>query len=201
VHAISGVGLLRETFKDDDHVRFHPIIKKGGDAVNAVPEKVVVETYVRAASIEAVFDANKKIDDAFIYSAKALRCDCEIENIPGYMPSNYFSPMKDVIIENAEKFVDKKNIYSGGKTFASDDLSDVSAMTPVVQIGYSGFEGDYHNYDFNIKDEEMAYIIPGKVLVGSAYDMMKDIEKTRNILKKFKPVMNKKEYQEKWLKI
>jgi transposase len=30
---------------------------------------------------------------------------------------------------------------------------------------------------------------------------MKDIEKTRNILKKFKPVMNKKEYQEKWLKI
>jgi amidohydrolase len=201
VHAISGVGLLRETFKDDDHVRFHPIIKKGGDAVNAVPEKVVVETYVRAASIEAVFDANKKIDDAFIYSAKALRCDCEIENIPGYMPSNYFSPMKDVIIENAEKFVDKKNIYSGGKTFASDDLSDVSAMTPVVQIGYSGFEGDYHNYDFNIKDEEMAYIIPGKVLAASAYDMMKDIEKTRNILKKFKPVMNKKEYQEKWLKI
>jgi hypothetical protein len=74
-------------------------------------------------------------------------------------------------------------------------------MTPVVQIGYSGFKGDYHNYDFNIKDEEMAYIIPGKVLAGSAYDMMNDIEKTKNILKSFKPVMNKKEYQEKWLKI
>src|SRR6056297_2915991 len=40
IHGINGVALMRETFKDDDHVRFHPIIKEGGDAVNAVPEKV-----------------------------------------------------------------------------------------------------------------------------------------------------------------
>jgi len=109
--------------------------------------------------------------------------------------------MVDVIVDNARDFVEDKDIFRGGKTFASDDLSDVSAMTPVVQIGYSGFEGDYHNYDFKIKDEEMAYIIPGKVLAGSAYDMMKDVNETKKILKKFNPVMSRKEYMKKWLKI
>ncbi|MDW7667665.1 MAG: amidohydrolase [Bacillota bacterium] len=199
--AINAVGLLRETFQDEDHVRFHPIIKKGGDAVNAVPDNVELETYVRAASVEAIFDANEKIDNAFIHSAKALRCECSIENIPGYLPSNYFSPMAETIVENAKAFIEDDNIYKGGRTFASDDLSDVSAMTPVIQIGYSGFEGDYHNYDFKMKDEEMAYIIPGKVLAGTAYDMMKNIKETENILKKFKPTMKKEEYIKKWLKI
>ena len=30
----------RETFKDEDHIRVHPIITKGGDTVNVVPADV-----------------------------------------------------------------------------------------------------------------------------------------------------------------
>ncbi len=53
------VGLMsihanRETFSDDDSVRVHPIITRGGDLVNVVPSDVRMETYVRGRSMEAV---------------------------------------------------------------------------------------------------------------------------------------------------
>jgi len=40
---LNAVGLLRETFRDEDHIRVHPIIKKGGTVVNTVPDEVIVE--------------------------------------------------------------------------------------------------------------------------------------------------------------
>ncbi|MBO4323517.1 MAG: amidohydrolase, partial [Clostridia bacterium] len=38
--AIIAVNNLRETFKDSDFVRYHPIVTKGGDSVNTVPDEV-----------------------------------------------------------------------------------------------------------------------------------------------------------------
>ena len=44
---LMAVHAQRETFKDEDHIRVHPIITKGGDIVNVVPADVRLETYVR----------------------------------------------------------------------------------------------------------------------------------------------------------
>jgi len=60
--ALMACNSLRETFQEKDYIRFHSIITKGGDAVNAVPETVVVESYVRGASVEALKSANEKIN-------------------------------------------------------------------------------------------------------------------------------------------
>ena len=46
--ALMGINANRETFKDEDRVRIHPIITNGGDLVNVIPDKAVIETYVRA---------------------------------------------------------------------------------------------------------------------------------------------------------
>ena len=35
--AMTAIALLRETFNDEDTIRIHPIITKGGEAVSAVP--------------------------------------------------------------------------------------------------------------------------------------------------------------------
>ena len=37
---LSALAYQRETFRDDDHVRIHPIITKGGNLVNVVPDEV-----------------------------------------------------------------------------------------------------------------------------------------------------------------
>ena len=57
---------LRETFRDEDTIRVHPIITHGGSQVNVIPGEVRLETYVRGRSVEAILDANKKVDRAFV---------------------------------------------------------------------------------------------------------------------------------------
>ena len=45
---------LRETFPDNERVRVHPMLTKGGDIVNIVPADVRMESYVRAASTDYI---------------------------------------------------------------------------------------------------------------------------------------------------
>ncbi|MFP4457048.1 MAG: M20/M25/M40 family metallo-hydrolase, partial [Clostridia bacterium] len=57
----ANIGLMaihanRETFKDEDHIRVHPIITKGGDLVNIIPAEVIMETYVRGKSMDSIID-------------------------------------------------------------------------------------------------------------------------------------------------
>ena len=54
----------RETFRDEDTIRVHPIITKGGEAVSAVPADVRMETFVRGKTLDAVMGANRKVDRA-----------------------------------------------------------------------------------------------------------------------------------------
>lgn len=197
--SLQAAALLRETYQDDNHVRFHPIIKNGGSAVNTVPNRVVVETYVRAASVEAIRDANDKVDNAFLHCAQALGCECNIDNIPGYMPSNYSSLLSKYLSRNTEGLINEKDILSGGRTFASDDVADVSALLPVLHFGYSGFCGSFHGADFDIRDEEMAYIIPSKLLALITVDMLMNKEELMEDLNKFIPTMTKEDYKKSWL--
>ncbi len=52
--AIQMMGLMRETFREEDHVRLHNVIRKAGDVINSVPDEAVIETKVRAASLEQI---------------------------------------------------------------------------------------------------------------------------------------------------
>src|SRR5918994_3717772 len=70
--ALAGIDAIRETFRDEDHVRVHPIVTRGGDVVNAIPADVRLEAFVRAASSEALAAANRKVDRALRAGAMAL---------------------------------------------------------------------------------------------------------------------------------
>lgn len=58
--AIQMMGLMRETFREEDHVRLHNVIRKAGDVINAVPDEAVIETKVRAASLDAIRATQEK---------------------------------------------------------------------------------------------------------------------------------------------
>ena len=60
--ALQAIDAQRETFRDEDHIRVHPIITRGGDAVSAIPADVRLETFVRGSSLKAIQDADAKID-------------------------------------------------------------------------------------------------------------------------------------------
>lgn len=201
VLSINAVGLLRETFRDDHHIRFHPIIKDSGFIVNTVPDKAVIETYVRASNIDAIFDANERIDNALKHCALALGCQCDIENIPGYLPSNHYSKLSKYVARNAEYFLNREDILNGSRTFASDDLSDISAIIPLIQIGFSGFCGSFHGADFCIRDADMAYIVTTKIIAAAAADMLQNEEELKEDISGFQQAMSKESYIKKWLRI
>ena len=84
---LQALGLNRETFRDEDCVRVHPIITKGGNLVNVIPDEIVIETLVRAKTIEAFTDAAKKTDRSFQAGAVAMGAKVEFTTLRGYLPT------------------------------------------------------------------------------------------------------------------
>ena len=83
---VMGVNAIRETFREDDCVRFHPIINSGGDLVNVIPDYVKMESYVRASNLPAMKDVNARINRALQAGAMALGAECDIHDLAGYLP-------------------------------------------------------------------------------------------------------------------
>ena len=172
--ALMGINANRETFRDEDRVRIHPIITNGGDLVNVVPERAVIETYVRASNPKAIEDACKKVDNAAKAGAMAVGAECEIEDIPGYMPLIQDKTLTDIFVENAIPFVGAEQIKFGVDMTGSTDMGDLSLIVPSIQPTMGGFAGTAHGKDFLIADKEAAYIYPAKAMACTVYDLLKD---------------------------
>ena len=84
--ALDAINAQRETYRDEDAVRIHPIISRGGDLVNVIPNDVRMETYVRGKTVEAIEAASAKVDRALKAGALALGAKVDITTLPGYLP-------------------------------------------------------------------------------------------------------------------
>lgn len=195
-HALSGVALLRERFKDDDHIRFHPVITKASSTINVVPEEVIIESYLRSSSLSGLQEVNPMINQCLVHSTKALGCNIEILDRPGYITSHHFFELNEYF----EKSIDSNvKINYDNITFASNDVADLSVIYPMVHFGFSGFKGNFHGKDFGIEDEQMAYQIPKDMLVGALTKMIEDKVHLKQRLKDFKQIFTKEEYIHQWL--
>lgn len=185
--ALMGINANRETFKDEDRIRIHPIVTNGGDVVNVVPDRCVIETYVRGANSDAIKDAAKKVDNAVNAGAMAVGAKCTIEDTIGYKPLLQDKNLSAVFKENALMFTAEENIYHGVNMTGSTDMGDISAIMPAIQPTMGGFTGPLHGKDFAIADKEAVYISAAKILACTAYDLLKDgAKKAIEIKKEFK---------------
>ncbi len=156
---LSAANAIRETFYDSDLIRFHPIITHGGDIVNAIPETVKIESYIRGKTFEAMESANARVNQALIGAAYSLGTNIEIIDMPGYSPLVNDENMMDVAKEAYEAlFPDKAfyvdRIFSTGST----DMGDLSAFMPVVHPYSSGESGTCHGSDYCIKNPDEACV-------------------------------------------
>ena len=194
--AINNVHAQRETFKEADRVRFHPIITKGGDIVNVVPADVRMESYVRARTIEGMIDANTKVNRALIAGAMAVGAQIEITELPGYLPILRHDNMEKVLRKNLEYLgLNDNDIIEGGDFTGSFDFGDVSHIIPTLHPMFGGIKGALHTREYRITDEEYAYLTPAKAMALTVVDLLFDEAKeAKNILQNFKPVMTKEQY-------
>lgn len=193
--AMAAINAQRETFKDADSIRVHPIITRGGDLVNVVPADVRLETFVRGRTNDAIMDANIKVDRALRAGALAIGAEVEINTLPGYMPLQDDSAMQKLFLQNAAMLVGASHCTETGHRTGSTDMGDISHIMPAVHPSMSGATGISHGNDFIIADKEMAYLAPAKALALMAVDLLYDNAATaRDIIAQHKPLMSKDEY-------
>lgn len=192
---INAANALRETFRDADLIRFHPIITRGGEIVNAIPERVKIESYVRGKTFEAIENANKRIDQALCGAALSLDVNVEIIDIPGYSPLVNDKGMSAVAREAFEMVLPDAELldipeYSTG----SSDMGDLSSIMPIVHPICGGASGTAHGNDFEISSPEDACVNSAKWQLAMLKLLLgENAERAKKIISDFKPVFASKE--------
>ena len=149
---MNAINALRETFIDEDHIRVHPIITCGGTVVNAIPERVTMESYIRGASLECILEANKKVNRALAASAAALGANVILSDRPGYSPRIHDDEMMRVTKEAMEETLETVDYDPTGWNTGCSDLGDVSMVMPAVHPYIGGAVGRGHGADYFITD-------------------------------------------------
>ena len=187
---LNAANSLRETFREADMIRFHPIITHGGDMVNAIPETAEIESYVRGASFEAIARENKKINRALIGAALSVGANIEIVDMPGYSPLLNDREMKKVAAE-AMKLIDPEielpidTPWSTGST----DMGDLSCIIPVVHPYAAGAKGTSHGNDYYITDPEAACVKNAKWQLAMLTLLLQNGgERAKKIIEEYKPL-------------
>jgi amidohydrolase len=190
---INAANALRETFIDSELVRFHPIITHGGDMVNAIPERVQIESYVRGRTYDAIVKNNQKINRALVGAALSMGTNIEIIDIPGYAPHVNDKNLIDVAKEGAS-MIGIEMGFSEKYSTGSTDVGDLSTIMPVVQPYAGGARGTSHGMDYEIVDAEAACVTNAKwqlamlkILLGNR------AERAKKVIEEYEPMFGTKE--------
>lgn len=189
---LQAVNSLRETFEEQDVVRVHPIITKGGMAVNAIPDDVRVETFVRGNTITVMDAVSRKVDRAFIGAALSLGAQINIADCGGYLPllndEGFLNVFEDAAIACGHSFT-RRGTWSAGST----DMGDLSSVMPVIQPFVGGATGIAHGNNYYIEDAQLACIENAKVQVMTLIKLLSDEAKTAmGIIGAYAPVFKTK---------
>lgn len=148
---LSAMNAVRETFVEEDLVRSHPIITKGGTVVNGIPDVVEIESYIRAKTYDAMKRANEKVNRAFVGGALSVGANVEIMDAPGYAPLRNDPNMIEIACRAANAaypLIECKpnSRYGTGST----DMGDISQIFPSVHPYAPGASGTSHGDDYVI---------------------------------------------------
>lgn len=135
--ALQASNALRETFRDEDYIRFHGIITDGGASANSIPDRVGMEAYVRAKTVDSLTLTNRKINRAMSCCAAALGARLTIQDTHGAFPLEN----APALISLAETLKPTLHIpltcdWSNWRASCTD-MGDLSQLMPTLQA-YAG---------------------------------------------------------------
>ncbi len=192
---LSAANAIRETFAESDCIRFHPIITHGGEAVNAIPELVTIESYVRGSTFDAIKKANKKINRALCGGALSLGANIEIVDMPGYAPLLNDQNMVQITKEAVALALPEEEFsYSDSIGTGSTDMAELCGLMPVIHPYAGGAQGKGHGADYYIVDPERACVKSAKMQLAMLQLLLEnDAKRAKEIIADFKPTFQSKE--------
>ena len=194
---LNAINAIRETFRESDIIRIHPIITNGGQMVNAIPETVTLESYVRGKTFDAIVNANKKVNRALIGGALSLGTNIDITDIPGYAPLNNDKNMIELTLEAAELSIPEYEMKAGhGFGSGSTDMGDLSCIMPVIHPYAGGAQGTSHGNDYYIVDPEAACVASAKLQLAMLSLLLSNgAERAKKIAEEYEaPFASAKDY-------
>ena len=193
--ALAAINAVRETFRDDDTIRVHPILTHGGSQVNVIPGEARLETYVRGRTLEGIRDANAKVDRALRAGALALGATVEIETLPGYLPLRTDPTLARVFRENADSLFGPGACRETGHRAGSTDMGDLSQVIPVLHPYMGGARGSGHGADYEIVDPHLAYVMPARAMAAMVVDLLwEGARGAREVVLNARPPMTRESY-------
>ena len=188
--AMTAINALRETFQEKDHIRVHPIITTGGTVVNAIPEIVKMESYIRGATTEAIAAANTKVNRAVAAAALAMGANVTYEDRPGYMPCINDPGSQPLAIEAMKVVVGEGNAQlSDSWGSGSTDMGDMTTLWPTAYMHAAGAVGSGHGNNYYVTDPQTGCVDAAKVLcIFTRMLLENDAAKLKEIKANYKPV-------------
>ncbi len=124
----------------------------------------------------------------------------EISTTPGYLPT---VPLYDTSL--LESAIDDVLAATGGRRDPDDhdmtvgggstDYGDISYVMPLLQFHTGGMRGSGHNPNYDVANEDTAYLLTAKLFALITYRLLRDGAKEAQKLKDgFRPLFSKKEY-------
>lgn len=195
---LNAMNALRETFQDSSHIRVHPIMTAGGDAVNAIPDTVRLESYVRGATLKEIMLVNRKVNRALAATAAAMGGNVRLLDTPGYMPETDDPMFMALAGEAMQTVMGEAKVNYEGFTTGCTDMGDVSCVMPTVQMHIPGASGLGHGIDFRIADPEKACVQAAQIqLITLVKLLCDDAKRAKEILAQHTPLFaTKQEYFE-----
>ncbi len=195
---LNAINAIRETFQERDIIRVHPIITSGGAMVNAIPETVVLESYVRGASFDAIVKANKKVNQALCGAALSIDTNVEIIDTPGYAPIINDPGLMQVCQEAAQLAIPHQTFYMSPNHMSSGstDMGDLCCVMPVVHPYAGGATGKSHGNDYQIVDPVAACVDCAKWQLGMLLILLSDeAKRAKEIIENYEaPFASTKDY-------
>ena len=196
--ALQAINSNREIYRDDDTVRIHGIMTKGGEAVSAVPADVRLEWRVRSGSPDAVVKNAAIVDRCFRAGAMSVGASVKITTIPGYLPMRNDNTLQDLFRQNATALLGESAVAvvparrnRGGST----DMGDLSHIIPACHPYVGGAVGAGHSKDYLITDYKTAVINPAKVMAMVVIDLLAEGgAKAKEVVDTYRPQMKKPSY-------
>ena len=131
IQTFNNVSMLRQQMRPD--ARVHGIVTNGGAAPNIIPEVAACTFYVRAATLDAMWDLHKRVVACAEGAARATGCTVAVtERDDAYEPMKRNAPLLDAF---------RANLKSLGVTespeikdrLGSSDIGNVSQVIPAIQ--------------------------------------------------------------------
>ena len=194
---ISAINSIRETFREPDIIRVHPIITKGGSVVNAIPDEVIMESYIRGSSFKAIVEANTRVNRALCGAALSIGANVDIQDSPGYAPYKN-SEMLSALFENAAKEQGYDFNMGTSMSSGSTDMGDLACVMPMIHGYAPGAVGTAHGKDYYIEDPDLACVASAEVQIKLLRMLLCDgAKKAREVIESYEaPFASIKEYIE-----